>query len=135
MGSVLIIEDEALTREGLALVLETAGFLPLQASSTRQAVELVKAGEKPTAIVADFRLRDGDTGIAAVAAIRELFGEELPTVIISGDTAPDRRQQVSASGLCFLHKPVAPEVLIAVLNEMVPPPTGASSGSISSPRA
>lgn len=120
MGSVLIIDDEALTLEGLALVLESAGFLPLRASSTRQAVELVKGGEKPAAIVADYRLRDGDTGIAAVAAIREHFGEDLPTVIISGDSAPDRRRQVSDSGLCFLHKPVTADVLIAVLNLMVP---------------
>ncbi len=120
MGAVLIIEDEALTREGLALVLESAGYAPLCASSTSQAVELVRHGGRPSVIVADYRLRDGDTGIAAVNAIRQHFGEDLPSVIISGDSAPDRRQQVTESGLCFLHKPVAPDVLIAVLNVIMP---------------
>ena len=43
-------------------------------------------------MVADFRLRGDDDGIAAVRSVRALY-PELPAILLSGDTAPDRLRE------------------------------------------
>ncbi len=120
MRSVLVVEDEASVRQGLCLVLELHGYTPLCASSTQEALELLReAEEAPTAIVADYRLRNGDTGIAAVHAVCQRMQRDIPGLIISGDKDPGRMAAITDSGLPMLHKPVSPDLLMRMLDMMV----------------
>lgn len=70
---------------------------------------------QPNAIVADYRLRDGRTGTDAIRHIRDLFHSPIPSIIITGDTAPERMREAEASGLSILHKPVQPPQLCSLL--------------------
>lgn len=120
MRSVLIVEDEATVRNGLSILLEMHGFQPLCAGSTQEALEVLKdSGVIPNAIVADYRLRNGDTGVAAVRAVRHQLREDVPGLIISGEADPGRRAAVTDSGLPMLHKPVSPEILMTTLDLML----------------
>jgi hypothetical protein len=38
--------------------------------------------------------------------LRALLGDDLPALLIAGDTAPDRLQEALANGIPLLHKPV-----------------------------
>jgi CheY-like chemotaxis protein len=38
--------------------------------------------------------------------LRSLY-PELPAILLSGDTAPDRLREAEAAGIALLHKPVA----------------------------
>lgn len=123
MRSVLVVEDEASVRNGLCLLLEIHGFTPLCASSTQEALAVLRdSGIVPTAIVADYRLRNGDTGVAAVRAVRDHTREDIPSLIISGEPDPGRRAAVTDSGLPMLHKPVSPDILMSTLDLMLSDP-------------
>jgi CheY-like chemotaxis protein len=69
--------------------------------------------------LADYRLRDNRSGIEAIAGIRALFATSVPALLISGDTAPERLQELRASGLRMLHKPVLPAELRTALHQEV----------------
>ena len=78
-------------------------------SSTDEAVQAAR-GRKPDILLVDFRLRDDDTGLATVRAVRERY-PGMPAIMISGDTAPDRIREANDAGLELLHKPVVVEDL------------------------
>jgi len=63
-------------------------------------------GEPPRFIVADYRLREGQTGTSAIDILRRTYGSQIPSVLVTGDTAVDRLRHAAASGLPIMHKPV-----------------------------
>ena len=104
----------------MALLLGDWGYRVTLASSVGEALSLLR--EAPQAIVADYRLRDERTGAEAIAQVRETWGANIPALIVTGDTAPDRLREASASGHPVLHKPVAAARLRAFLRHAVHAP-------------
>ena len=87
---VLLLDDEPLILMDLEFEMEDAGFVPLGASTARQALAIVEAGP-PDAAVLDVNLGHGTTCEAVAARLRELG---VPFVIHSGDL--DRRGELVA---------------------------------------
>jgi signal transduction histidine kinase/CheY-like chemotaxis protein len=67
--------------------------------------------EAPDLIVADLRLADGVSGVAAVAELRRALRARPPTLIVSGDTADAARSEVGAAGFTLLAKPLVAAAL------------------------
>lgn len=80
--------------------------------------ELEELGRRPDVILSDYRLREGRTGIEAIATLREAFGP-IPAALITGDTAPETIQAIRQSGLPLLHKPLKPAKLRAFLSHLL----------------
>jgi signal transduction histidine kinase/CheY-like chemotaxis protein len=112
---VLVLDDERAVRQGVRLLLEEMGCACSEAATTEEALAMVR-GSRPDIVLADMRLRGGETGIAAVRAIRDAFGY-IPALLVSGDTAPDRLQEASRAGIRLLHKPVSMDVLCGAIEE------------------
>jgi DNA-binding response OmpR family regulator len=74
------------------------------------------ANKRPDALLVDYRLRNGATGVQAIEAIRGQCSHDIPALILSGDTAPERLMEVAQSGLAMMHKPVQPAILRAFLS-------------------
>jgi DNA-binding response OmpR family regulator len=53
--------------------------------------------------------------VQAIARLRAEVGSALPALIVTGDTAPDRLREASASGHPLIHKPLQPALLRAFL--------------------
>ncbi|ALJ37367.1 PAS domain S-box protein [Azospirillum brasilense] len=119
-GMILVIDDEPLIRLGLQAMLEGWGYRVLTAGSIEDAVQHVESGEWPSAILADYRLRDGKTGLDAIRAVCERLRTPVPATIITGDTAPERLAEARAGGHTLLHKPIAAHELRNAVVEMVP---------------
>jgi PAS domain S-box-containing protein len=117
--AVLIIEDDAILRGSLRIMLEDWGFRPELASTGEEAVALVAGGSRPALIVSDYRLTTEMSGIDAVSRIRALLGLPIPSLIVTGDTAPERITEVHSSGFRILHKPVAAVELRRALSDML----------------
>ena len=75
------------------------------------------AGSAISVVIADYQLRDQRNGIDEIGALRLACGAELPAVIISADSAPDRLALIQRSGFDYLSKPVAPARLRSWLNQ------------------
>ena len=114
--SVLVVDDEKDVRQGMRLLLEELGCAVTLADCVAQAAMWAEQ-QKFQVIISDFRLRNQETGIDAIRQVRAIQPGIYP-LLISGDTAQDRLQQAQASGIAFLHKPVAVEALIKHLQNI-----------------
>ena len=114
---VLVVDNEEAIRDAMRTLLESSGCTVRTVASTDEALSASQI-RRPDVVLADFRLRDEDDGITTVSQLRQLQ-PGLPAILISGDTAPERLQDAEAAGLRLLHKPVQPDMLLAVLGEAV----------------
>lgn len=115
---VLVIDDEAAVREGMQAVLQGWGCETVLAGSEEEALEKLESHEAPHAIISDYRLRDGKNGAHAIQRLRSQFGWEIPAIILTGDTDPERLREAQASGNALMHKPVRPAKLRAYLRSV-----------------
>jgi two-component system, sensor histidine kinase len=116
---VLVIDDEADARDAIALLLKQWGCLAMTADCGRRAAEIARNEHTPfDVILSDYRLREGETGIAAIQAIQREFGP-IPAALVTGDTAAERLKEAIASGYELLHKPLNPLRLKQALYNML----------------
>ncbi len=104
---VVVIEDEAIVMTGYQMLFESWGYQVVAAGSAEDVLaNLPSDGPSPDVIIADYRLRDGQTGVAAIRSIQNAFEKAIPAILITGDTGAERLREAAASGLPILHKPV-----------------------------
>lgn len=115
---VLVIDDEVAVRKGMQAVLDDWGCVALLAGSDDEALAILQGHAPPDVIIADYRLRGGITGVQAIDRLRHEIGADLPALIITGDTDPERLREAQASGHTLMHKPVQPGKLRAYLRRV-----------------
>jgi signal transduction histidine kinase len=104
---VVVIDDEKAVREGMREVLGQWQCRVVDAGSAAEALAALEAaGLRPAIAVVDYRLRVGETGFAAIEALRARFGPHLPAILVSGDVGADLFQRARQAGLLLLTKPV-----------------------------
>jgi two-component system response regulator HydG len=116
MARILCVDDEQHAAKLKCIILETAGHQATPATSAREAIELLQSSSYDL-IVTDWRLGDA-SGRDIVVAAREVAN--TPVVVISGYVneafqAPDPLADY------YLEKPVNPEELIRIVNDLVRP--------------
>jgi len=114
---VLVLDDEEPVREAMQALLSAHGCEVRLAATTRAAV-LDSLSAPPDLVLADLRLRSGDDGIAAVQSLRSAL-PDLPALLVSGDTAPERLREAQLAGLTLLHKPVQAEALLDAMEQLL----------------
>ncbi|MDH5391732.1 MAG: ATP-binding protein [Gammaproteobacteria bacterium] len=118
--TIVIIEDEEEIKQALNMLLSGWGCRVLELSSVQDVKENLSPFDKVDMILADFRLANHETGVDVITALHDYYKDtNIPAVIITGDTAPERIKQVKASGFHIMHKPVAGGKLRAVLNSIL----------------
>jgi CheY-like chemotaxis protein len=119
---IVVIDDESIVLAGYQMLFESWGYRVTAAPSGEEALsQLHDNGTTPDFILADYRLREGHTGIEAIDALRNAYGAGIPGVLVTGDTAIDRLRQASSSGLPVMHKPVNGRQLQDMLRRTLPP--------------
>ena len=104
---VAVIEDEAIVLVGYQMLFESWGSAVVAASSAEDALRSLRVGGRaPDVVIADYRLKDGHTGVGAIRSIQDEFGTGIPAILVTGDTGAERLREAAASGLPVLHKPV-----------------------------
>ncbi len=112
----VVVEDDAIVMMGLAAMLGEWGFTVLSAGSAKEALERLRAkGRRPDIVLADYRLRQGRVGTEAILGVRNLFGTDVPGIIVTGEIGPEPQRDAARHGIGLLHKPVTPRLLGAVL--------------------
>jgi signal transduction histidine kinase/CheY-like chemotaxis protein len=117
---ILLVDDDALVREAMETLLQQWGCEVASASSGDQAVaQATRLARTPDAIVCDYRLPDGETGIDAIRRLHARLGADIPAALVTGDTAPERLREAQAGGYALLHKPLQPAKLRALLEHLL----------------
>lgn len=118
--SVLVIDDEEPIRVGLQLLLEEWGYEATVAATAAEAESAVRQrGVPPDLILSDLHLGDGPDGIAAIRAVRQLCGSDVPAILVTGDTSREELRRATESGHTVLFKPLQPRKLFNALRGMV----------------
>lgn len=116
---VVVVDDEAAILDATRTLLETWGCEVVTAASGSEAIQhLGSSARVPDVLMCDYRLRSHEDGIKVVEALRAEFNEDIPAMLITGDTGPERIREIEASGLLVLHKPLREEQLRASLSRL-----------------
>ena len=116
---MVVIDDEASVREGTQSLLELWGCHVIAAADKKQTMtRLRQKNRSPDGIIADYRLRENQTGIEVIRAIHAEYNDGIPALIVTGDIAVDNLREVNSSGFQVLHKPVTPVKLRTFLRNV-----------------
>ena len=107
---VVVIEDSAMVRDGMAESLSRWGYGVIQASSAEGVLERL-GGILPDLIISDYHLNGGENGVGAILAIRQAVRWEVQALIVTADPEVPRMAGVRGSGMVCLTKPVSPDDL------------------------
>lgn len=117
---VMFIDDEEEIRDGMHQTLSQWGCTPIIARSGDDAVMQIKnIGKQPEVILSDYRLQDGENGVDAIHQVHSAIGRDVPSLIITGDTAAERLREAKDSGYILLHKPLQPAKLRAFIRNSI----------------
>lgn len=118
MSQILLVDDNAIQAATRKAILARAGRRVLVAESGAVALNML-ADETLTsqiALVITDHLMPGMNGPELVKKLRELL-PDTPVVVLSG--LPDAESEYEAENVEFHLKPIAPEVLIRVVGELL----------------
>jgi signal transduction histidine kinase/CheY-like chemotaxis protein len=119
-GLILVIDDEVSIQIAMKSLLETWGYEAVTAGSCEEMLELIATHRTaPRLIISDYRLRDNASGIDAIERLRSEYNDEIPGMLITGDTAADRLKEAQESGFLLLHKPVPNHRLRASIAHLI----------------
>ncbi|MDP1998437.1 MAG: ATP-binding protein [Rhodoferax sp.] len=117
--AVLVIEDDALARNGLVGLLASWGAVVGVAEGLASVQALLQQGFAPDVLVSDYQLRADENGIDIIAQVRTATGWPVPACLMSGNTDPALMVCAKQAGLTLLHKPVRPAKLRSLIRRLV----------------
>jgi CheY-like chemotaxis protein len=128
---VLILDDDADSREILERTITDTGGAVVAAASSREALNTLSECERlPDVIVTDIGMAEDD-GYAFIRRLRLLplaQGGAIPTIALTAYASPlDRAQALSAGFAAHFTKPFDPELLLNTIARIVSAETRASS--------
>ncbi len=111
---ILILDDDPLCAAAMKQEFADQGAVVAAASTIPAARASIDASGMPEALVVDYDLNEGATGLQFVEALRSKGGDPS-VVLVSGSTSPEAIAALRGSGLPWLTKPVDPRALRSTL--------------------
>ena len=114
--TVALVEDNDDIRQMATTLMKQWGCTVYNGELPQEVLRPMAAeGLRPDILICDYRLPNSLTAIDAIRLLRELWPEEIPTLVLTGDTAALTLQTIKASGALLLHKPIAPARLRSIM--------------------
>jgi two-component system response regulator HydG len=114
MAKILCVDDEAHVVTLKCAILEQAGHTATASTSAHDAITKLQQANFD-AVVTDWRLGDGDGRAVVEAAKRH---SSMPVVVVSGYVS-EAFQAAEPLADLYLEKPVNPEELVTIVNELL----------------
>ncbi|MFM0475717.1 ATP-binding response regulator [Paraburkholderia strydomiana] len=116
-ASVLLVDDDTDALEAFAMILRDEGVVALTATSPSGAREVLTANNVDV-IVSDISM-PGEDGYQFIAALRAA-GCRTPAIAVTAFAQDEDRERALDAGFdSYVSKPVAPETLVRMLDELV----------------
>ncbi len=115
----LVVENDPEMRRAYQMILrDRLGMVPRIAGDTAEALATM-GDEPPDVILADYHLENGDTGFAAIEALRAASDRPVPAVMVTAHRDPAISRRCAAMGIHLLEKPVSPPDLAEILGRLL----------------
>lgn len=116
---VLLVDDDAGVRNATAMLLRVEGYDVACAASLGEAKQVLCENPRVDVVIADYHLQQGETGIDVIAAARDIAGERLGAVLVSGDTSSTLRDVTATDRLHIASKPIDADELLSIITELL----------------
>jgi two-component system, sensor histidine kinase len=116
---ILLVEDEPGVRNAMRMLLKIEGFHVTAAAGAAEALALLGGKVSFDLIVTDFHLEAGRTGTEVISAAREMFGDTLKAILVTGDTSSVVRELQGDAHLRVASKPVNSKDLLALVRSLL----------------
>ncbi len=111
---VLIVEDDPECRESMAAVLESGGYAVTIAENGQVALDRLRGGLDPCAILLDLMMPVKDGWRFRAEQLRDAALAALPVIVMSGaGRVIEKAQQLGLQD--YIEKPIPPERLLKIL--------------------
>jgi len=114
---VVCVDDELSVRDALRVLLRSWDCEVLLSDSEQQIIEELKAYNypRPDIIISDYRLRENKNGVQVIKAICQYYHTTIASIIMTGDTTTEIRQQAKSINSEIMFKPVEADMLLQKL--------------------
>jgi CheY-like chemotaxis protein len=121
---ILLVDDDALVRTIARAVLQRAGIRVSEATDGRAALDFLDGEERVSLILLDLQMpgMDGMETLRAVRATPALSGITVLMLSASEDET-ERQAAIEAGANGFINKPIAPDRLLALVNQSLSAPS------------
>lgn len=116
--TVLVVDDEDITRQTITKMLEAGGFTVLTASSGADALDRLDQQSDEIDMVLSDNTMPGMTGIDLAYHIRDVY-PTMPVAIVSGDVSELERSIIGRADVPFIKKPFHAESLYSAVREAI----------------
>lgn len=116
--TVLVVDDEDVTRQTITKMLEAGGFTVLTASSGADALDRLDEQSDEIDMVLSDNTMPGMTGIDLAYHIRDAY-PTMPVAIVSGDVSELERSIIGRADVPFIKKPFHAESLYSAVREAI----------------
>lgn len=111
-----LVEDNSELLKALVCALENTGHEVVAAASGGQLLRLLD-GQRPDAVISDYRLAGRETGFDVIEAARAAFDESLPALLVTGDTDAALVRSMADRGIPVCYKPLEVAALLAFIDD------------------
>ena len=116
---ILLVEDNPHVRRATYSFLTSQGYKVTAVGTLTAAIDCTRSSPDLDLLITDYHLPDGATGKQVVGSVREVLGPQFRALVITGDTASAVHQFDGDRALCWLRKPVDPELLLASVRNLL----------------
>lgn len=113
---IALVEDNPGVLNALVCALESTGHQVVAAASGVELLGLL-GDAAPELVISDYRLAGGQTGFDVILTVRQAFGEQLPALLVTGDTDP-ALLDLAGRGIVVQHKPLDLDALQACMAQL-----------------
>jgi signal transduction histidine kinase len=116
---VLLVDDDQAVRDATRMLLRVEGYRVTAVSSLTEALQNARGDARLDLLITDYHLREGETGLQIISALRERLGLTLKAVLITGDTSSAIKELPLDPCLRITSKPVGADELLTLLRELL----------------
>ena len=119
---VLLVDDDYWVRDSMALQMREWEVEVMSAATEAEAIHIIASGFRPNLVVVDRTLAHGENGRDVVDAVERSLGWPVPTIMLTGDTAP---AELVSNGWEHptLHKPTRSNELLQAIQAALHAPS------------
>jgi PAS domain S-box-containing protein len=126
-STVLLVEDNPITRKMMRFALEAEGYAVLEAGAGAAALQIA-AENRPDLLLLDYVLPDMD-GLRLLAEVRRQAARQIPAVVVTGMVSRlEEMRNGNGAFTQFLAKPVELSLLLEVVRAQLVAPEPGSGG-------
>jgi signal transduction histidine kinase/CheY-like chemotaxis protein len=116
---IAVVEDNPIIVDAYKQTLANEGAYVHVLSESESELELqLESIDRIDCILSDYRLSQS-TGDVLIQKIRENYNEEIPAIIVTGDTSPSHFKLFAKLNVQVLHKPVSFQEVAQVIKKLV----------------